>query len=160
MKINDKEVTVKLLDSPGQNRFLNVNIQHCLISDGIIFVFDITNRDSFDSIHGWLLNITSNSDSPIKSVLVGNKTDLEKDRKISTEMGAQFANENKYYFKETSCVTISNVVDAFETIIVMTHNDMFKNEQIPTRNTIRLSKVNNNEPIENNSNKGKKKKCC
>ena len=37
---------------------------------------------------------------------------------------------------------------------------MFKNEQIPTRNTIRLSKVNNNEPIENNSNKGKKKKCC
>ena len=42
----------------------------------------------------------------------------------------------------------------------MTHNDMFKNEQIPTRNTIRLSKGNSSEPIENNSNKGKKKKCC
>jgi small GTP-binding protein len=149
------------MDTGGQETFYALNRQYYQRADCCILVYDITNEDSFNECKKhYKQEINNNCKEGIKVILVGNKTDLEKDRKISTEMGAQFANENKYYFKETSCVTISNVVDAFETIIVMTHNDMFKNEQIPTRNTIRLSKVNNNEPIENNSNKGKKKKCC
>ena len=117
MKINDKEVTVKLLDSPGQNRFLNVNIQHCLISDGIIFVFDITNRDSFDSIHGWLLNITSNSDSPIKSVLVGNKTDLEDSRVIKKEEAETFAKNNKMKYYEISAKDNKGIDQLIESIV-------------------------------------------
>ena len=154
-------VNCEILDTGGQEKYNAINRQYYQRADCCVLVYDITKKDSFKECKNFYKKeIINNCKKDIKVILVGNKTDLEKDRKISTEMGAQFANENKYYFKETSCVTISNVVDAFETIIVMTHNDMFKNEQIPTRNTIRLSKVNNNEPIENNSNKGKKKKCC
>jgi small GTP-binding protein len=154
-------VNCEILDTGGQEKYNAINRQYYQRADCCVLVYDITRKDTFKECKNFYKKeIINNCKKGIKVILVGNKTDLEKDRKISTEMGAKFANENKYYFKETSCVTISNVVDAFETIIVMTHNDMFKNEQIPTRNTIRLSKVNNNDSMENNSNKGKKKKCC
>ena len=96
---------------------MNVNIQHCLISDGIIFVFDITNRDSFDSIHGWLLNITSNSDSPIKSVLVGNKTDLEDSRVIKKEEAETFAKNNKMKYYEISSKDNKGIDELIESIV-------------------------------------------
>ena len=50
--------------------------------------------------------------------LVGNKTDLENERKVNSEEGEKFAEENNYYFIETSCETNSNVSDAFEMIIL------------------------------------------
>ena len=45
-------------------------------------------------------------------MLIGNKIDLENERKVSTEEGLRFANENNYYFRETTCYDISTVVDA------------------------------------------------
>ena len=63
----------------------------------------------------------------MKVILIGNKVDLKEQRLVSQEEGAKFAEENNYYFKETSCEKNFNVADAFETIIIMTHSDMIKN---------------------------------
>ena len=51
-------------------------------------------------------------------MLIGNKIDLENERKVSKEEGLRYANENNYYFRETTCYDISTVVDAFETFII------------------------------------------
>lgn len=64
-----------------------------------------------------------------KSYLVGNKTDLEDKRKVKKEDGVKLAEKYNYYFKETSCEKNYGVADVFETIILMTHNDMVKNGQ-------------------------------
>ena len=91
--------------------------------------------------------------------MVGNKTDLENKRKVSKEQGAKLAEENKYCFAETSCETCSNVASAFETIIIMTVNDMNKDEEQ------KINVKRNNEKFkiikdDNIQGKNVKKKCC
>ena len=44
-------------------------------------------RKSFNSINSWLKDLKNNSSPDVKIFLVGNKTDLEKERKVSTEKG-------------------------------------------------------------------------
>ena len=93
-----------------------------------MLVYDITNLQSFEECKDFYKNeIKNHCKKNIKVILVGNKADLEKERTVSKEEGANFAEENNYYFKETSCITLINVSDAFETIILMTNNDMIKN---------------------------------
>ena len=101
----------------------------------------------------------------LKVILVGNKTDLEKNRKVKTEEGAKFAEKNNYYFRETSCETNYNVSDAFETIIVMTHNDMIKNEEknkeIKEKKEIIIEEDDKEIKLDNSKKKNNdKKKCC
>ena len=117
MKINDKDVTVKLLDSPGQERFTRLNLECCLTSDGIILVFDITNRASFNKIRSWILNITTNSDSPIKTVLVGNKTDLEDSRVIKKKEAETIAEKYQMKYYEISSKDNKGIDELIESIV-------------------------------------------
>ena len=61
---------------------------------GIILVYDITNEKSFKYIDD-LLNSFAGSDlGKIPKMLLGNKSDLDKDRKVKYEEGYAF-NEKK-----------------------------------------------------------------
>ena len=92
-----------------------------------MLVYDITNQESFEECKYHYKNeIRNNCKEDVKVILVGNKKDLEKERKVSEEEGAQFADDSNYFFQETSCESNLNVADAFETIIIMTNNDMIK----------------------------------
>ena len=101
---------------------------------------------------------------------MGNKADLEKGRKVSSKEGAKFAKENDYFFKETSCENNFNVADAFETIIIMTNNDMIKIGKQNLQEKIKLGEFGVGEDGENqeeeNSDIGKltlkrkKNNCC
>ena len=109
--------------------------------------------------------IIENCKKDVKVILVGNKTDLEKDRKVKKEDGANFAEKNNYYFRETSCETNYNVSDAFETIIVMTHNDMIKNEEknkeIKEKKEIIIEEDDKEIKLDNSKKKNNdKNKCC
>ena len=60
-------------------------------------------------------------------MLLGNKTDLEDQRKVPSEQGAAIALENDYIFMETSCLKNTNVSNAFETLIELTNIEAKKN---------------------------------
>ena len=90
-----------------------------------MLVYDITQEKSFEECKNYYKKeIIDNCKENIKVILVGNKTDKESERKITKEQGANFAEESGYYFRETSCEYNTNVADVFETIILMTNNDM------------------------------------
>ena len=123
-------VNCEIIDTGGQEKFNSINKTYYKRADCFVLVYDITNVDSFEECKNFYKKeIAENCKENVKVILVGNKTDLEKQRKVKTEEGAKFAEENNYYFRETSCETNSNVSDAFETIIVMTHNDIIKNKE-------------------------------
>ena len=127
-QLNDGSyINCEILDTGGQEQFRALNKIYYKRADCCVLVYDITNSESFEECKNFYKNeIKNHCKKDIKVILVGNKADLEQDRTVSEEDGANFAEENNYYFKETSCKTLINVSDTFETIILMTNNDMIK----------------------------------
>ena len=85
--------------------------------NGILVVYDITNRQSFDDINFWLNEIEKIANKNTVILLVGNKCDLEDERKVSFQEGKDFADNNGIKFIETSAKTNQNVDEAFEILI-------------------------------------------
>ena len=160
--LNDgTHVNCEIMDTGGQEKFDALNRQYYQRADCCILVYDITDLESFNQCETFYKQeIINNCKKDINVILVGNKTDKEKERKITNEQGANLAKENGYYFEETSCETNCNVANAFETIIIMTNNDIKKNKQLNLgiKESIKLSKDDLTK--ENSSNKKKNKKNC
>jgi len=76
-------------------------------------VYDITRRESFNHLSRWLEEARQNGNPSMTVMLIGNKTDLEHRRAVSTKEGEIFAQENGLVFMETSAKTASNVENAF-----------------------------------------------
>ena len=70
-------------------------------------------QDTFNHLTRWLEEARQNSNSNMVIMLIGNKSDLEHRRAVSTKEGEQFAAENGLVFLETSAKTAANVEDAF-----------------------------------------------
>ena len=107
-------------DSPAQaqDRFISLIKPYLLESECFIIVYDITDYESFQKCEFWKKEILENCKKDVNVMLIGNKIDLEKERKVPKEEGLGFAKENYYYFRETTCLDVSTVTDAFETFII------------------------------------------
>ena len=99
---NGKKVNAKFFDTSGQERFHSLSANFIKRADGIILMYDITNRESFDTISKWLDDIIDYKERDFPIILVGNKCDLENERKVPKEEGESFANKLNVKFYETS----------------------------------------------------------
>jgi Ras-related protein Rab-2A len=72
-------------------------------------VYDITRRDSFLHLTRWLEEAKQNGNPSMTIMLIGNKSDLEHRRAVSTKEGEEFALKNGLIFLETSAKTAANV---------------------------------------------------
>ena len=81
---------------------------------GVIIVYDISNRDSFNNLDSWFDKIDEycNEDGKICKILVGNKNDTN-NRRVEEEEGKNLANEKKMAFFEVSSKTNNNVNQIF-----------------------------------------------
>ncbi|KAF8720722.1 hypothetical protein HU200_023625 [Digitaria exilis] len=84
---------------------------------GALLVYDITKRQSFDHIPRWLEELRGHADKNIVIMLVGNKSDLEEERAVSTEDAKEFAEKENLFFLETSAMQATNVENAFQTVL-------------------------------------------
>jgi GTPase SAR1 family protein len=88
----------------------------------VVIVFDVTNRQSFENVKGWLdeaeLNIGGPNPSECVFLLVGHKADLESERQVLYEEAEYFAKYNKIKFIETSAVTGENVNVSIDLIVL------------------------------------------
>ena len=76
-KIQEREFIIKLYDTGGQEKYSAITKSYYKGSDGILLIYDITNRSSFDSIQMWIDTIKSNfKDTKYSIILIGNKLDL------------------------------------------------------------------------------------
>ena len=81
-----------------------------------IIVYDITDENSFKSVKDWIEDCQTYASKYINLVLVGNKIDLEQERKISKEDGLELATEYGMEFFEASAKTGKNIEDIFSKI--------------------------------------------
>ena len=112
--VRGKKVKLTIWDTAGQERFRTLTSAYYRGAQGVILVYDITRKDTFDNIREWLkeVDIFTTKENVIK-VLVGNKIDLEKSRKISRNEGSEFARQYNMLFFEASAKTKLGVQDAF-----------------------------------------------
>ena len=121
-------VNVKIYDTAGQELYKTLTLTYYRNADACLLVYDITNKDSYNECKNYYSkNIKEKCKKNIKIILLGNKTDLENDRKVASEEAASFAYQNDYNFLETSCLKNTNVADAFETLIELTNLELKKN---------------------------------
>ncbi len=108
-KIENNIVKVQIWDTAGQERYRSINRIYFQKAQGIILVYDITSRESFEGLGDWIKLIHDNIDyAPI--VLIGNKLDdAGENRIVRFEEGRQFANVHDFLFFETSALSGKNV---------------------------------------------------
>jgi len=87
VKIDGSSVFLKTWDTAGHEKFRSITSSYYRGADGIIIVYDITNESSFRHMEDWIKQCETYGTDEVKLILVGNKTDLEDERKISSDEG-------------------------------------------------------------------------
>ena len=150
--LDNKNYKLNIWDTAGQERFKSITKSFFKSADGIIFVYDITKKSTFDNLKNWLIE-AENKTNNYKSIIVGNKIDLEKKREVTYDLGYNLANKKNYLFLETSAKIDINVQDVFIDLL----KEIIKNQKEKVKENINQSNFNlNNAKKETN----KKKKCC
>ena len=139
-------------DDFGQEAYWPILCHKYPHAHGIILVYDITNRRSFEECENYYdIKIKDLCQKNIKKILLGNKSDLEDERVIKTEEGLNFAEKYGYKFGEISCKYNKNVFKAFEEFIIEVINNKKKNGDF-------IDKQNNYLKLKTSETKYKKKK--
>ncbi|KAF5304117.1 hypothetical protein FQA39_LY01902 [Lamprigera yunnana] len=91
LNIEGKRVNLAIWDTAGQEKFHALGPIYYRLSNGAVLVYDITDVDSFQRIKRWVKELKKMLGNDVCLVIVGNKTDLEKDRNVSVEDAEEYA---------------------------------------------------------------------
>ena len=117
--IDGDVINLDIMDTAGQEEYVNVRDNYLRAGDGFLCVFSLTERESFrftKELREQILRVKSDI-VDIPFILVGNKIDLTDDRQVSEEEALQLALEWRCKYIETSAKTCLNVDNAFYEIV-------------------------------------------
>ena len=139
--------TIKLYiwDTAGQDRFRSITRNYYKGADGIILIYDITKKDTFENVRNWINNIKDEAPDRVVLILVGNKVDDEGNRVVPKSEGEEIAKEFNLPFFECSAKSDINVTPVFDTLI---------------KKIIEVNPKNREGQKLNQNKKAEKKKCC
>ena len=149
-KINNKIIQIKFWDTAGQEIFHSLTKNFYRKADGIIIVYDITNKESFERVQDWIKSIYDNTDTfkEIQMIIVGNKIDLEEMREVKKEDGVKIGKYYEIDFYEASAKNDEGVNNFMIKII----RDILNNK-VNNRNTINIKNYKNGTYGEDNETK-------
>ncbi|MFX1322359.1 MAG: Rab family GTPase [Promethearchaeota archaeon] len=120
LELNRNKISLQIWDFAGEEKFRFLLPSAVLGAQGTIFMYDITQYSTFESLIEWLRvfnKANKENNQEVSTILVGSKFDLEENRTVSKEEGKIFAKENNFLdFIECSSKTGENVEVVFETI--------------------------------------------
>lgn len=111
-----KVVKLQIWDTAGQERFRTITSTYYRGAHGIVVVYDVTDRESFESVRMWMQEIARYASDGVNCMIIGNKNDNTSKRTVTFEEGSELANKLKLPFIETSAKEASNVESAFNLI--------------------------------------------
>merc|ERR1719159_329395 len=117
MQVRGKKLKLALWDTAGQERFRTLTSSYYRGAQGIVLVYDCTQRATLDNVRYWqdeVRKYSTNQDAVL--MLVANKVDLA-DPEVTREQGEEFAFANSMMFIETSAKTRQGIKQAFEELI-------------------------------------------
>jgi len=145
--VNGTDVRLQIWDTAGQERYRGMTPMYYRGAHVALMVYSISDAESFDSIDAWLTSLKENADPDILLFLVANKIDLDGERTIQRDQGANKASSIGARFYEVSAKTGQSIEELFIDI-----PKIFLEKEAPT-----LPKKLN---IEENTKKTSGKGCC
>src|SRR3990167_863347 len=116
INIDGTNIKIQMWDTTGDPRFRSTVKQYFQCKAACFLVFDLTNKKTFDDIANWIHDLKDLTHPQAKIILVGNKADLEAQRKVSKEQAEAFAAEHELTYFETSCKTGQNIEACFHNL--------------------------------------------
>ena len=130
LKINDKIIKLQIWDTCGQEIYKSLISNFYRNSSLAVLVYSIDSKESFIHVENWLNDLKSQANEDVRIILVGNKADLENERKVAREEGEKYKLDNNLdFFMETSAKTGKNARNVLIEASKILYNDYLKLEQ-------------------------------
>ncbi|UMM21264.1 hypothetical protein L5515_003021 [Caenorhabditis briggsae] len=131
MTIDGNRVKLAIWDTAGQERFRTLTPSYYRGAQGVICVYDVTSRSSFEKLKHWMTEVDTycTNDNVIK-MMVANKIDMP-NRTVTREEGLKFAKRHRTLFIEASAKTKEGVQCTFEELIekIIQTPDLWDNDR-------------------------------
>ncbi|XP_064265981.1 EF-hand calcium-binding domain-containing protein 4B [Passer domesticus] len=130
--VDRTQVVLQLWDTAGQERYRSITKQFFRKADGVIVMYDITAKDTFTAVKQWLISIEEATGENMPVLLLGNKTDNEKEREVPMGIGDHLAKDYNLIFYECSAYSGYNVEKSVLHLarILKEHEDKVKEKTI------------------------------
>ena len=134
MKINEFVIKMQIWDTCGQEIYKSLISNFYRNSSLAVILYSIDNKESFEHAENWLTDLKSQANPDVRIFLVGNKSDLEEQRKVTKEAAQEFADNNKVkIFLETSAKTGFNAQNIFIEAAKLLYEQQLKNRDRASR---------------------------
>ena len=138
---DNKIIKLQIWHTAGGDRFRTVTTSYYRGANGIMVVYDITDKESFDNIRHWLFDVDRYASDDASILVIGNKSDLNDKREIGYSQATEFCNELGIEYIEASAKDSINIDYAFH-----------KMAKIIRDKQIKMSSLNQFNPWNGNNN--------
>jgi small GTP-binding protein len=140
---NNKEITLQLVDTAGQEKYKSLGKNYFKNAEGILFVFALNNLQSFEDIPNWIkiFNDSSDENLNIPLYLVGNKKDLEDEIEVNEDMINDFLKKNNnFIYKAVSAKEDNNILqELFQELAERLYEEDIKNGKSKNKKAFQLT---------------------
>ena len=151
--LDDRLIKLQIWDTAGHEKFRTITTSYYKSAHAIIILYDITQKASFDHIRNWITEIDKFGKQGVLKVIVGNKLDMENNRKITKEAAENLALKYGIKLWEVSAKDNTNIEEMFlDTIKTL----LEKNSKIISEGSSMVTNIQLNKNVKNK----KSKKCC
>ena len=158
LKIKGTGAKLQIWDTAGQERYRSITSSYYKGSHGCFIVYDITSESSFENVDKWYEQAQKEASKDVSIVLVGNKCDLENERKVSKEKAEEKAKNFNVPFFETSALSKIKIDDIFNEMV---NNIYERTGGVKNEDDDDIEIINENDKAVNlNSEPPKEKKGC
>jgi small GTP-binding protein len=112
INLEGKKIRVQIWDTVGQEKYRSITKNLFLKVQGVLALYDITNEDSFVSLKSWVKLIKEECGNHMPMLIVGNKSDLVKNRSVEKDVAIAYAKDEKIEYIETSTKLGDNINEA------------------------------------------------
>ena len=141
MKVNDKVIKLQIWDTCGQEIYKSLISNFYRNSSLAVLIYAIDNKESFNHVENWLNDLKSQANPDVRIFLVGNKADLEEDRKVSKEEGEKYKEDQHLdLFMEASAKSGHNARNVLVEAAKILYKDYLKFDENNKDNEDRLRK--------------------
>ena len=144
--LDDRLIKLQIWDTAGHEKFRTITTSYYKSAHAIIILYDITQKASFDHIRNWITEIDKFGKQGVLKVIVGNKLDMENNRKITKEAAENLALKYGIKLWEVSAKDNTNIEEMFlDTIKTL----LEKNSKIISEGSSMVTNIQLNKNVKN-----------